>query len=243
MPRRKLPKEMEVIEPGKILQLWHKIQAFIEKNIRQVAAVGLILVVIGGGIGLWQYKLAQAEEQAQTLFFSALNRYNSPDSQPGKGEAPVVKEDAYRQALEEFKKVTQQYPDTGGGSAALFYAGACSYRLGKDDDALTCYQNFLKTTGAIDTYLRPFAYEGIGYVYERKGDYKKALEWFEKQDQDARGGLNIMAPLNRARCYAALGDQEHACTSYQAFIDKYPSSAFTETAKIGVTEHCAKKSK
>jgi tetratricopeptide (TPR) repeat protein len=152
-----------------------------------------------------------------------------------------MKEDAYRQALEEFKKITQQYPDTGGGIAALFYAGACSYRLGKIDDALTYYQNFLKKTGEIDVRLRPLAYEGIGYIYERKNDYKQALEWFEKQDKDSGGGLSVMAPLNLARCYAALGDRERACKSYQAFLDKNPSSYFAETAKAGVAEQCGKK--
>ena len=241
MPRRKFPKQMEVIEPGKILQLWQQIQAFVEENIRQVSAIGLIIVVIAGGIGLWKYRLAQAEDQAQTLFFTALNRYNSPDSPAAKGGPAPVKEDAYRQALEEFKKITQQYPDTEGGVAALFYMGGCSYRLGKVDDALTYYQNFLKKTGEIDTRLRPLAYEGIGYAYERKSDYKKALEWFEKQDKDTGGGLNIMAPLNLARCYAALGDREHACKSYQAFLDKNPSSYFAETAKTGVAEQCGKK--
>jgi tetratricopeptide (TPR) repeat protein len=238
MPRRKLPKEMEVIEPGAMLQLWRKVRSFAKENIRQVAAVGLIIAVIAGGIGLWQYRQARAEEQAQTLFFAAMDRYNSPDSQPKKGEAAPIAEDAYRQALEEFKKITQQYPDTRAGNAALLYAGTCSYRLGKDEDALTCYQNFLKKTGEIDAYLRPFAYEGVGAVYERKGDYKKALEWFEKQDKDAQGAMNMMAPLNRARCYAALGDKEQACKAYQEFLGKYPSSSFAETAKIGVAEHC-----
>jgi tetratricopeptide (TPR) repeat protein len=243
MPRRKLPKQMEVIEPGKMLQLQRSIQAFIVENIRQVAAVGLIIAVVAGGTGLWQYKKAQAEEQAQALFFTALNRYNSPDKPAGKGEAAPLADDAYRQALGEFKKVTQQFPETRAGSAALLYAGTCSYRLGKDEDALTCYQDFLKKTGEIDTYLRPFAYEGVGAVYERKGDYKKALEWFEKQDADTKGAMTMMAPLNRARCYTALGDQERACKAYQDFLEKYPSSSFAETAKIGVAEHCAGKQK
>ena len=49
MPRRKLPKQMEVIEPGTMLQLWRKVRSFAKENIRQVAAVGLIIAVIAGG--------------------------------------------------------------------------------------------------------------------------------------------------------------------------------------------------
>ena len=239
MPRRKLAKEIEIIEPGKILLLWQQLQRFIEQNIRQVAAVGLIIVVVAGGIGFWQYKKAQAEEESYALFFTAMNRYNSSDKPAGSKDAAPANDENFQQALQEFKKITAQYPDTTAGKTALFYAAACSYNLKKDQDALAYYQDFLKKTSGEQNYLRPSAYEGIGYVYERKGEYKQATEWFEKQKNDSSDSLNMLAPLNLARCYAALGDKEKACTSYKEFAEKYPSSSFAETAKIGVSEFCA----
>jgi len=240
MPKRKLAKEIEIIEPGKLLSQWRQLQHFIEQNIRQVAAVGLIIVVLAGGIGFWKYTKAQAEEESYALFFTAMNRYNSSDKPAGsKDAAPVATGENSRQALEEFKKITAQYPDTSAGKTALFYAGACSYDLKKDEDALSLYQEFLKKTGGEQNYLRPAAYEGIGYVYERKGDFKQAIEWFEKQKSDASDSLNMMAPLNLARCYAALGEREKACTSYKEFTEKYPSSSFAEAAKTGISEFCA----
>jgi tetratricopeptide (TPR) repeat protein len=239
MPKRKLAKEIEIIEPGKLLSLWRQLQHFIEQNIRQVAAVGLIIVVLAGGIGFWQYKNAQAEEDSYALFFTAMNRYNSSDKPAGSKDAAPANDENSRQALQEFKKITAQYPDTSAGKAALFYAGACSYDLKKDEDALSCYQEFLKKTAGEQNYLRPATYEGIGYVYERKGDFKQAIEWFEKQKSDASDSLNMMAPLNLARCYAALGEREKACTSYKEFTEKYPSSSFAEAAKTGISEFCA----
>ena len=239
MPKRKLAKEIDVIEPGRLLLLWRRLQHFVEQNIRQVAAVGLIIVVLAGGIGFWKYKKAQAEEDSYALFFTAMNRYNSSDKPAGIKDAAPANDENSRQALPEFKKITAQYPDTTAGKAALFYAGACSYDLKKDEDALSLYQEFLKKTGGEQNYLRPAAYEGIGYVYERKGDYKQAIEWFEKQKRDANDSLNMMAPLNLARCYAALGEREKACTSYKEFTEKYPSSSFAEAAKTGISEFCA----
>ena len=239
MPKRKLAKEIEIIEPGKLLSQWRQLQHFIEQNIRQVAAVGLIIVVLAGGIGFWKYQKAQAEEDSYALFFTAMNRYNSSDKPAGsKDAAPVATGENSRQALEEFKKITAQYPDTSAGKAALFYAGACSYDLKKDEDALSLYQEFLKKTGGEQNYLRPAAYEGIGYIYERKGDYKQAIEWFEKQKNAAGDSLAMMAPLNLARCYTALGEKEKACAAYKEFTEKYPSSSFAEAAKTGVSEFC-----
>jgi tetratricopeptide (TPR) repeat protein len=239
MPKRKLAKEIEIIEPGSLLLLWRQLQHFIEQNIRQVAAVGLIIVVLAGGIGFWKYQKAQAEEDSYALFFTAMNRYNSSDNPAGSKDAAPANDETSRQALEEFKKITAQYPDTSAGKAALFYAGACSYDLKKDEDALSLYQEFLKKTAGEQNYLRPAAYEGIGYVYERKGDYKQAIEWFDKQKSDASDSLNMMASLNLARCYAAQGEREKACTSYKEFTEKYPSSSFVEAAKTGVSEFCA----
>jgi tetratricopeptide (TPR) repeat protein len=239
MPKRKLAKEIEIIEPGSLLLLWRQLQHFIEQNIRQVAAVGLIIVVLAGGIGFWKYQKAQAEEDSYALFFTAMNRYNSSDNPAGNKDAAPANDETSRQALEEFKKITAQYPDTSAGKAALFYAGACSYDLKKDEAALSLYQEFLKKTAGEQNYLRPAAYEGIGYVYERKGDYKQAIEWFDKQKSDASDSLNMMASLNLARCYAAQGEREKACTSYKEFTEKYPSSSFVEAAKTGVSEFCA----
>jgi tetratricopeptide (TPR) repeat protein len=238
MPKRKLAKEMDIIEPGKVLSLWRQLVHFVERNIRQVAAVGLIIVVVAGGIGFWKYKTAQAEEDAYVLFFTAMNKYNSSEKQAESKDAAPSQDESSRQALEEFNKITAQYPDTSAGKSALFYAGACSYDLKKDEDALSRYQEFLKKTADEQNYLRPAAYEGIGYIYERKGDYKQAIEWFEKQKSAAGDSLAMMAPLNLARCYAALGEKEKACAAYKEFTEKYPSSSFSEAAKTGVSEFC-----
>ena len=239
MPKRKLAREVELIEPGKLLLLWSQVQHFVEQNIRQVAAVGLIIVLLAGGIGLWKYKTAQAEEESYALFFTAMNQYNSSEKPAGSKDAAPSPEQNSRQALEEFKKIIAQYPDTSAGKSALFYAAACNYDLKKDEDALSLYQEFLKKTGGEQNYLRPAAYEGIGYVYERKGDYKQAIEWFEKQKSDAGDSLTMMAPLNLARCYAALSEKEKACAAYKEFTEKYPTSSFAEAAKTGVAEFCA----
>jgi tetratricopeptide (TPR) repeat protein len=217
------------------------VNIFVAEHSTQVIAVGVIIVAIGGGIGLWAYSQAQADQQSQTLFYAALKSYDSLlAAAPEKKDAPKAPEESYKKALEQFSNVIKQYPDYSGGIAALFYAGSCSYNLKKDDEALTYYQDFLKKVGLREDILKPFAYEGMGYVYERKGDYKKAIEWYEKQKADHEASLAIMAPLNLARCYAALGDKDNACKAYQEFSSKHPSSASVDIAKIGETEFCQK---
>jgi len=239
MSRRKSAKELDIIEPGKILVAWRQLQDFITLHFRQVAAVGLIVLVVAAGIGLWQYQRVQAEQEAYGLFFAAMDRFNSNEKPAAGTDAQPAQGTHYQEALQQFKKIIEQYPQTTAGTTALFYAGACSYELKQDDDALGFYQEFLKKTSREQNYLRPAAYEGIGYVYERRGDYKQAREWFEKQKNEAGEALAIMALLNLARTHAALGEREKACACYKEFVDKYPSSSFAETARIGVSEFCS----
>ncbi len=239
MPRRKSAKELEIIEPGKLLSVWRQLQDFIALHFRQVAAVGLLVVVVAGGIGLWQYKRIQAEKAAAVLFFAAMDRFNANEKPTAGSDAQVAQGQHVQEALQQFKNIIEQYPKTTAGTTALFYAGACSYELKKDDEALAFYQEFLKKTGREQNFLRPAAYEGIGYVFERKGDYKQAREWFEKQKQEAGGALTMMALLNLARSHAALGEPDKACACYKEFVEKYPASSFAETARIGVSEFCS----
>ncbi len=238
MPKRKLTKEIEIIEPGQITQLLDTVKTFVIEHINQVAAIALIIVVVSGSIGLWKYNQVQADQQSLSLFYAALQNYNTIQAVSEKQGTSAPTEDFYKKALEQFTNVIKQYPDSRGGVASLFYAGSCSYYLKKDDEALRYYQDFLNKIGQRDDALRPFAYEGMGYVYERKEDYKKAIEWFDKQKNDKLKSLTMTAPLNLARCYAALGERDNACKAYQEFISKYPSSALADTAKIGETAYC-----
>ncbi len=71
------------------------------------------------------------------------------------------------------------------------------------------------------------ALEGISYSYEAKGDYTKALEYYQKN-------MNEMSPyqeeatLGAARCYEALNQKPKALELYQKALTKNPKSKMAD---------------
>lgn len=235
MVAKKTMEKKELLQANAIFLFWDRIQTYTKKNIRQIAAIGLIICMLVAGIGFWKVKQTRAEKESLVLFSNAIS------TMAKNSENPTDREEKYNQALKGFRNASNQYPNTKAGIAALFYAGNCSYNIKKYDDAISYYKKFLDTSGSVLYFLRPFAYEGIGYVYEEQGEYKKALEWFKKQKSEEPAGVNSMALLNLARCYEFVEDREAACQSYREFIEKHPLSSFKEIAQVKIANLCNKK--
>ncbi len=236
MARIKVVKKKDVVDPETAVTLWSQTREYIESNIRQIAAIALIIVVCAGATAAWVAVRAKAERQALSLFSEALA---AMEQQPGKAGAPS--EVPYDQTLEKFKAIKQQYPSTKAGIASLFYAGNCSFNLNKYDDAIAYYKDFLDTAGGNLRYLKSFAYEGMGYSYEMKNNCKEAITWFERQKNEGQSEVNSMALLNLARCSEAEGNREKACALYKEFLEKQPSSSFKDLAQLKTATLCEKK--
>jgi len=235
MARIKVVKKKDIVDPETAATLWSRTREYVESNIRQIAAIALIIVVVAGATTTWMAVRAKAERQALSLFSEALA---SMEQQPGKaGTTPVP----YDQTLEKFKAIRQQYPSTKAGVASLFYAGNCSFNLKKYDDAIAYYKDFLDRAGGNLRYLKSFAYEGMGYSYEMKNDYKEAITWFERQNNEGQSEVNSMALLNLARCSEAEGNRDKACALYKEFLEKQPSSSFKDLAQLKTATLCEKK--
>jgi tetratricopeptide (TPR) repeat protein len=144
-----------------------------------------------------------------------------------------------QQALEMFKNVVEKYPKTKTGTASLYYSGNCSLTINNYDDAIDYYNQFLKKSDKSFVYLRALAYEGLGYAYEEKGEFTKAIEWFEKQKNEGKDVDISVALLNIARCQELSGDKAAACKSYTDFKNEYESSSFIETVQMKMNDLCA----
>lgn len=241
MATKKINPKKEILQQDSIFLFWERTQRFIQENIRQMGAVGLVILVILGGVGIWTFKGSKAEEQAAALLYSAMKIYNGEtDTTPGDTATQSPGAVDYNQALEKFKEVNSQFPDQEAGLSSLFYVGSCNFNLGNYEDAITNYKDFLVKIGNDNNILRSFAYEGLGYAYEEKGEYNKALEWFAKQKNEKDSALNMLSLINLARCYEEAGDKQQSCKAYREFVDTYPTSSFEEIAKIKITELCNK---
>ncbi len=222
----------ELLAQDPFFTFWEKAVVYIQENRQRLMALGLVIVVAAAGTGLWKVRQSRLERESLNMFYTALRTMqNSSRSQD-----PAV---GYENALASFLDLADTYAGTQAGKAALYYAAACTYRLNRYDEAVERYRLFLSKAGDALSYLRPFALAGIGYAYEARGEYSRAIEWFEKQRDDTSVGRQPLALLSMARCYEAQGNSAQACSLYKTFLEQQPSSSFRELAKAKTALLCA----
>jgi len=225
-----MAKEVEQTEPLALFTA--KVKEYVKENLNQIASVGSILLIIAAGIFYWQYSSLKAEKDSFSSFSTALT-IMSKDV-----KTETEREVESQQALEIFKAVVEKYPGTKTGVASLYYSGNCSLTLNNYDDAIDYYNKFLNKSDKSFIYLRALAYEGLGYAYEGKGEFTKAIEWFEKQKNEGKDVDISVALLNIARCYELSGDNVSACKYYTDFENGYLSSSFIETVQMKISVLC-----
>jgi len=224
----------EVIEQTEPLAvLTAKVITYVKENMNQISSIVSVILIIAAGIFYWQYTSLKSEKDSFSVFSMALTAMSKD-----------VKTDAEREvvnqhSLEMFKNIAEAFPKTKIGVASLYYAGNCSLTLKNYDEAIDHYNKFLDKSDKSFVYLRALAYEGLGYAYEEKGEFIKAIEWFEKQKNEGKGVDISVALLNIARCQELTGDNAAACKSYTDFKNEYESSSFIETVQMKVNGLCA----
>jgi len=222
----------DLLQTDGIFTVWEKMYAYVLENYRPLAAIGLALCVVIAGVLFWMARQHKAEQDGMVLFYEAMAAF---EQRPAEKADPAQQ---YALALEKFTAASSNHPETYAGKAALFYAAAASYRLNKYDEAIKLYQAFLNKADERLAFLEPAACEGIGYSFESQGDYRTALEWYERQQNARYKGANAFALLNLGRCFEAVQDRDKACQRYKEFLEQSPGSVLRDLAQAKVAALC-----
>jgi tetratricopeptide (TPR) repeat protein len=97
------------------------------------------------------------------------------------------------------------------------YKGNIHFRLGEFDEAIKAYESYIEKAGKEKLY-RAFAMEGLGYCYESKRDYEKAMHAFQKVIDLGEGFQLANAYLGLGRCSEKMGKTKEALENYRSFI-------------------------
>lgn len=124
--------------------------------------------------------------------------------------------------------------DEHGGSD---YAGEALIKLANDsirnkelDNAEKYYQEY------VDSYKDPIylfnAYNGLGAIYEEKGDFKKAGETYEKYLLKNKASVfSSMMYLNAGKAFFQSGDKEKAKQQFMTITEKFADSKESQEAQ------------
>ena len=224
--RRVIKKKLK--EPDEFISTSDLIIGYVREHSRNVIRITIgVLVVFLIAYG-WFYSSKEKEKESLSIFYQAEQLYKVGISTQGDYQSAQAQ---YRQALGKFEAIEKKYKGASSALKALFYIAECSYRLKDYDKAIDYYTQFINGSGKGD-YLRCFAFEGLGYCYEEKGDYEQALKHFKKSMEETYGSdLKVLGYLNMARNYEALNDRENALHYYKKSIDDQENSLFSQLAQ------------
>ena len=190
-------------------------------------------------IGQLNYKL-QNYEDSRNAFKAVLDGFPNSDFKDDSQHLiaqSFLNESNYEQAYQEFDKIATEefknYPDLQ--AEAMYKAAYSLNQLGRDDEAIGRYTNFI--TQFPESQFVTAAYFDQGAIYARQKDYDNARVNYELALQNtADRALQSEIQSAIGRTYYDQGDYENAIVSYTTLLEEYPESDFIAEAKLGIAD-------
>jgi hypothetical protein len=213
-----------------------------ERQTLVALAVGVLLV---GGlvVALFSYFSHRGEAKASKELGAALEILERPivPTPEGTEAKPMAEGDKapFRTAKDQDEALVKSLSDfraahkgTSSATTAALPLAKAQYRMGKLDDALASFADYLKDAPQNDP-MRAGALEGQGYTYEAQQKYDQALASFDEMSKvDAGGFLEGMGQYHRARILILQGKKDDAA----AVLVKIPVDHANSAASRLATE-------
>lgn len=175
-----------------------------------------VIVIIAAGLVSWMLYDRKIEGEAQTMYSTAFNLSSQINRQADKMgfEAGAAIASKY------YEDLVKKYPGTKAALIARYDLGNMYLKTGSIDKAITEFNLFIRNMKDGND-LKNFAYSGLGYCYESKKEYTKAIEMFQKSLISKEGGAfagmtyNIIAGL-----YEKQGKKSEALANYKKALEQ-----------------------
>ena len=199
-------------EPDEFISFTERMYLFVTHHAKPIAlGAGIVLILLLFTF-LFQTWDKKKTEDADQMLNTAMETYQMVSS-PYREGSPQE----YKNAIERFNEVIAKFPKTQSGKLAVLYKGNIYLRLGEFDEAIKTYESYLEKAGKEKLY-RAFATEGLGYSYEGKKDYEKAMHAFQKVIDLGQGFQLASAYLGMGRCSEKMGKTKEALENYKSFM-------------------------
>lgn len=197
--------------------------------------LGLLIAValiasVGGIVAKRMIHAASAE--ASQVFGEALKTSIAPivsreaEEIPPKEESEVMTFESIEaratEALKGYEKTIAEKGDTKVGTLAIAGKADALFKLGRYDDAIKAYEEFLSKDlpSEASMPLRAMAIEGLGNAYEAAGKTDEAKAKFEELAGKESEVAARMARYHLARIAEAKGQEEEAKKLYAEVIEQ-----------------------
>jgi len=221
MARTKRIIKKKLKKPDEFITLTERVFLFVTHHSKSIAVGGGIVLVLLLAIFFFQKWEKTKEEEAYQMLRLAVETYQTVSSPYREGSSQD-----YKNVLDAFNELITKFPSTSSARTALLYKGNIYLRIGELEEAIQAYESFLQRSGKEKLY-RSFAMEGLGYSFEGKKDYEKAISAYQEVIDSGESFQFANAYFGLGRCYEKLGKPKEALQNYRSFVNVSQKSEMT----------------
>ncbi len=197
-------------------------QPFWEKNPNIILYAVLAVALIFGG--WWAYKnliVAPKQKEAVDAMWQAQMQFDR---------------DSFKLALENpgggfegFLGIIDKFGGTPAGNLSKYYAGVCYLQMGDLDNTISYMDQF-----SADGDMMPIMKNGIlGDAYADKGDFAKALEYYEKASKAGKNDVLAAVYLKKlGQLNDMQGNKEAAAAAFERLRTEFPNPNSPEWREV-----------
>ncbi|MDH4100049.1 MAG: tetratricopeptide repeat protein [Nitrospirota bacterium] len=217
--KRSMTNGEEIMETDEFLTFSDRVAEYVMANTRQVfVAVGIVIVAIAIGAGVYYWNEGQKNKSAY-LLFQASRYMQAAEAQPD----PAKAETDLASARTVYENIVKDYGSSAEALSAHYQLGNIEALKGKWDEALKHYEAATAKGG--DALVVQAARQKVAYAKWAKGDKEGALKDFD-QLMGAGNAPKDLLHLEKGKLLEELGKKEDAVTEYDAIIGDFKQSPF-----------------
>ncbi len=152
--------------------------------------------------------------------------------------------DRSRAVLAALEELAAEYGGTSVGQQGLLLHGETLYRLGRYDDAIARYREYLEGGGPVELMLS--AREGVAYALEakavaqkdakaRQAGLEEALKAFQEMQPQGDGPRRDEALYHQGRIQAELGRKDEARKTLEQILVQHQESSLRRDVEMRLT--------
>jgi TolA-binding protein len=215
-------KEKSILEdPDLVAEKLESAEDFFKSNQKWVYGVVGAIVVIVGGVFLFNYYKQNQTAQAQNELFRPIYYFEADSLNK------AIKGDGNSMG---FEQISEEYGMTKPGNLSHFYAGAAFLKQGKFQEAIDELSDFSSS----DILIQARAYSLTGDAYMELKKYDDAAKFYSKAAEHKPNKYYTPTYLMKAAlALEKSGDNEAALKKYDEVIEKYFDSQEYNEARKG----------
>ncbi|MFZ7127055.1 MAG: tetratricopeptide repeat protein [Desulfobacterales bacterium] len=213
-------RKRDLQQPDEFLTWSARLLQTVAKFKNRIIWGAIAAVVVAAGIMGYNAYLNQREMKAYAGLGRLVETYQA-ERAPGSADEALERVRADMEAL-----IGSHGSGTAGKMAKVLLAGY-SYEAGKTEAAIDLFKQALQDFEP-GSYYHAAILNGLGYAYEKSGDFKAALAQFERLTGEAGGFLKTDALYNSARMYGRLGEKDKRESALRKIVDDRPDYLYAD---------------